>query len=95
MDFEMTCMVWSSARPPPPPHPLQPGGKLPYVQKETLVVSLRGVNIPVPELSLSRALYRGWTQAREERVQDNLHAHAHNEPIRSEECGFSCLGRAR
>ncbi len=50
---------------------------------------------PVPELSLPRALYRGWPQARKERVQDNLHAHAQNEPIRSEECGVTCLGRAR
>ena len=36
---------------------------------------------PVSELSLPRALYRGWTQAREERVQDNLQAHAQNAAI--------------
>lgn len=28
------------------------------------------------------ALYRGWTQAGEKRVLDNLHAHAQNKPIR-------------
>ena len=37
---------------------------------------------PVPELSFLPAPYRGWTRAGERRVQDNLHAHAHNEPIK-------------
>ena len=37
---------------------------------------------PVPELSFLPAPYRGWTRASERRVQDNLHAHAHNEPIK-------------
>ena len=38
---------------------------------------------PVPELSFLSAPYRGWTRAGEKRVQDNLHAHAQNEPIKS------------
>ena len=38
---------------------------------------------PVPELSFLPAAYRGWTRARERRVQDNLHAHAQNEPIKN------------
>ena len=37
---------------------------------------------PVPELSFLPAPYRGWTRAGERRVQDNLHAHAQNEPIK-------------
>ena len=38
---------------------------------------------PVPELSFLPAPYRGWTRAGERRVQDNLHAHAQNEPIKN------------
>ena len=42
---------------------------------------------PVPELSFLPAFCRGWTRAGERRVQgrvqDNLHAHAQNQPIRS------------
>ena len=42
---------------------------------------------PVPELSFLPAPYRGWTRAGEkkvqETVQDNLHAHAQNEPIKN------------
>ena len=38
---------------------------------------------PVPELSFLPALHRGWTRAGEKRVQDNLHAHAQNEPIKN------------
>ena len=38
---------------------------------------------PVPELSFLPALYRDWTRAGERRVQDNLHAHAQNEPIKN------------
>ena len=41
------------------------------------------VHSPVPELSFLPAPYRGWTQAGERRVQDNLHAHAQNEPIKN------------
>ena len=37
---------------------------------------------PVPELSFLPAPYRGWNRASERRVQDNLHAHAQNEPIK-------------
>jgi len=33
--------------------------------------------------SLLKWVYRGWTRAGEKRVQDNLHAHAQNEPIKS------------
>ena len=38
---------------------------------------------PVPELSFLPAPYRSWTRAGERRVQDNLHAHAQNEPIKN------------
>ena len=42
---------------------------------------------PVPELSFLPAPYRGWTRAGERRVQgrvqDNLHAHAQNKPIKN------------
>ena len=38
---------------------------------------------PVPELSFLPALHGGWTRAGEKRVQDNLHAHAQNEPIKN------------
>ena len=38
---------------------------------------------PVPELSFLPASYSGWTRAGETRVQDNLHAHARNEPIKN------------
>ena len=38
---------------------------------------------PVPELSFLPAPYRGWTRAGERRSQDNLHAHAQNEPIKN------------
>ena len=38
---------------------------------------------PVPELPFLPAPYRGWTRAGERRVQDNLHAHAQNEPIKN------------
>ena len=38
---------------------------------------------PVPELSFLPAPYRGSTRAGEKRVQDNLHAHAQNEPIKN------------
>ena len=37
---------------------------------------------PVPELSFLPAPYRGRTRAGERRVQDYLHAHAQNEPIK-------------
>ena len=40
-------------------------------------------NSPVPELSFLSAPYRGWTRAGEKRVQDNLHAHVQNEPIKN------------
>ena len=40
---------------------------------------------PVPELSSLPAPYRGWTRAGERRVQDNLHAHAQNEPIKHQQ----------
>ena len=42
-----------------------------------------GETSPVPELSFLPAPYRGWTRASERRVQDNLHAHAQNEPIKN------------
>ena len=42
---------------------------------------------PVPELSFLPAQYRGWTQAGERRVQDNLHAHAQNSAIFSPQIG--------
>ena len=38
---------------------------------------------PVPELSFLPAPYRGWTRAGERRVQNNLHAHTQNEPIKN------------
>ena len=38
---------------------------------------------PVPELYFLPAPYRGWTRAGERRVQDNLHVHAQNEPIKN------------
>ena len=38
---------------------------------------------PVPELFFRPATYRGWTRAGERRVQNNLHAHAQNEPIKN------------
>ena len=38
---------------------------------------------PVPELSFLPTPYRGWTRAGERRVQDNLHAHAQNEPMKN------------
>ena len=38
---------------------------------------------PVPELSFLPAPYWGWTRAGEKRVQDNLHTHAQNEPIKN------------
>ena len=38
---------------------------------------------PVPELSSLRAPFRGWTRAGEKRIQDNLRAHAQNEPIKN------------
>ena len=41
------------------------------------------VSSPVPELSFLPTPYRGWTRAGERRVQDNLHAHAQNEPIKN------------
>ena len=37
----------------------------------------------VPELSPPHALHRGRALAREDRVQDNLHAHVQNQPIRN------------
>ena len=43
----------------------------------------RGTPSPVPELSFLPAPYRGWTRAGERRVQDNLHAHTQNEPIKN------------
>ena len=54
---------------------------------------------PVPELSFLPAPHRGWTRAGERRVQDNLHAHAQNEPIKnycsqsrcSRQCVSQCL----
>ena len=38
---------------------------------------------PFPELSFLPAPYRGWTRSGERRVQDNLHAHTQNEPIKN------------
>ena len=38
---------------------------------------------PVPELAFLPAPYRGWTRAGERGVQDNLHTHAQNEPIKN------------
>ena len=54
---------------------------------------------PVPELSFLPTPYRGWTRAGERRVQDNLHAHAQNEPMKnywsqprcSRQCVAQCL----
>ena len=54
---------------------------------------------PVPELSFLTAPCRGWIRAGEKRVQDNLHAHAQNEPIKnywsqprcSRQCVTQCL----
>ena len=37
----------------------------------------------VPELSFLSVPYSGWTRAGEKRVQDNLHTHAQNEPIKN------------
>ena len=37
----------------------------------------------VPELSFLPTPYSGWTRAGERGVQDNLHAHAQNEPIKN------------
>ena len=56
---------------------------------------------PVPELSFLPAPYSGWTRAGERRVQDNLHAHSQNEPIKnywsqprcSRQCVAQCLFR--
>ena len=42
-----------------------------------------GLHSPVLELSYLPASYRGWTRAGEKRVQDNLHAHAQNKPIKN------------
>ena len=44
---------------------------------------LRSRFSPVPELYFLPTPYRGWTRAGERRVQDNLHAHAQNEPIKN------------
>ena len=38
---------------------------------------------PVPEFSFLPAPNRGWTRAGEKRVQNNLHAHVQNEPIKN------------
>ena len=38
---------------------------------------------PVPELSFLPAPHKGLTRAGEKRVQDNLHTHAQNEPIKN------------
>ena len=54
---------------------------------------------PVPELSFLPTPYRGLTRVGERRVQDNLHAHAQNEPIKnywsqprcSRQCVAQCL----
>ena len=49
---------------------------------------------PVPELSFLPTPHRGWTRARERRVQDNLHAHAQNAaifPPKSEEKPYLVL----
>ena len=56
---------------------------------------------PAPELSFLPAPYRGWTRAGERRVQDNLHAHAQNEPIKNywsqprclRQCVAQCLSQ--
>ena len=50
---------------------------------ETNILGLPASRSPVPELSFLPAPYRGWTRAGETRVQDNLHAHAQNEPIKN------------
>ena len=47
------------------------------------LASSQGKGSPVPELSFLPAAYRGWTRAGKRRVQDNLHAHAQNEPIKN------------
>ena len=64
-------------------HNRQDSSSLPYITIfvsffPVVVTAILEVPSPVPELSLSRARYRGWTLAREERVQENLHAHAQN-----------------
>ena len=43
---------------------------------------------PVPEFSFLPTPYRGWTRAGERRVQDNLHAHTQNEPIKKKKTHF-------
>ena len=43
---------------------------------------------PVPKLSFLPAPYKGWTRAGEKRVQDNLHAHAQNEPIKNDQKSY-------
>ena len=53
-----------------------------YSQR-ALIVPFRVLSSPVPELSFLPAPYRGLTRAGERRVQDNLHAHAQNEPIKN------------
>ena len=53
----------------------------PWVETSTLLGY--GQHSPVPELSFLPAPYKGWTRAGERRVQDNLHAHARNEPIKN------------
>ena len=50
-----------------------------------------GVPSPVPELSFLLVSYRGWTRAAERRVQDNLQAHAQNEPIKNYQVPTSLL----
>ena len=63
------------------------------------LINYNRVTSPVPELSFLPAPYRGWTRAGERRVQDNLHAHARNKPIKnywsqprcSRQCVAQCL----
>ena len=55
-----------------------------FVDSPTIVFAInRGTRSPVPELSFLPAAYRGWTRAGERRVQDNLHAHAQDGPIKN------------
>ena len=52
---------------------------------------LRDTASPVPEVYFLPAPCRGWTRAGEKRVQDNLHAHAQNEPIKNYQVSTTLL----
>ena len=68
-----------------PWHRLSMGVASSWLLVETSTLLGYGQHSPVPELSfrILPAPYRGWTRAGERRVQDNLHAHAPNEPIKN------------